>query len=52
MENSTKIITKDLAETDEFVIVQFTEVIDGKLSVSFEKGIKDADGDIIRFEKI
>lgn len=52
MENSTQIITKDLAETDEFVIVQFTEVIDGRLSVSFEKGIKDADGDIIRFEKI
>lgn len=52
MENSTQIITKDLAETDEFVIVQFAEVIDGRLSVSFEKGIKDADGDIIRFEKI
>ena len=44
--------TEDIAETAEFVIVKFTEVIDGTLTVSLEKGIKDADGDIIRFEKL
>lgn len=41
--------TKDLAETDEFVIVKFTEKTDGKIKLSFEKGIKDENGDIIEF---
>lgn len=44
--------TEDVAETAEFVIVKFTEIIDGTLTVSLEKGIKDADGDIIHFEKL
>lgn len=43
--------TEDIAETAEFVIVKFTEIVDGVLTVSIEKGIKNTDGDIIRFEK-
>ncbi len=43
--------TNDIAETAEFVIVKFTEIVDGVLTVSLEKGIKNTDGDIIRFKK-
>ncbi len=52
MKKSILVSTEDIAETAEFVIVKFTEVIDGALTVSLEKGIKNADGDIIRFEKL
>lgn len=50
--NSTLISVEDIAETDEFVLVRFTEVICGKIVESIEKGIKDEDGDIIEFVKI
>ncbi len=43
---------EELFETEEYVLVKITEVIDNKIAVSFEKGIKDTDGDIVRFIKI
>ena len=43
---------EELTETEEYVLVKFTEAINGKITVSFEKGIKDSDGDIVRFIKI
>lgn len=49
---STVLSVEDIAETDEFVLVKFTEVINGKITESFEKGIKDFNGDIIEFVKI
>jgi len=52
MAKNILVSTEDIAETDEFVIVKFTERVDGELTVSFEKGVKDLDGDIIFFEKI
>lgn len=49
---STVLSVEELAETDEFVLVKFTEYIDGAVCDSYEKGIKDSDGDIIEFIKI
>lgn len=52
MVKSILISTEDVAETSEFVIVKFTELTDGKITTSFEKGIKNTDGDIVRFVKL
>ena len=49
---STVLSVEEIAETEEYVLVKFTEAVNGKITVSFEKGIKDADGDIVRFIKI
>lgn len=43
---------EEIAETDEFVLVRFTEIIDGGIETSYEKGIKDADGDIVDFVRL
>lgn len=43
---------EEIYETEEYVLVKFTEYADSKITVSFEKGIKDNDGDIVRFIKI
>lgn len=43
---------EEIYETEEYVLVKFTEAVDNKITVSFEKGIKDNDGDIVRFIKI
>lgn len=50
--SSTVLSVEEIAETDEFVLVKFTEYIDGKVTESYEKGIKDSDGDIVEFIKI
>lgn len=44
--------SEELYETDSYVLVRFTELIDNKITVSLEFGIKDSDGDIVRFIKI
>ena len=44
--------TEDLEETDEYVLTRFTEFDGGKIFISYEKGVKDADGDIVYFIKI
>ena len=49
---SVLLSVEEIAETDEFVLTKFTEIIDGAVRVSFEKGIKDSDGDIVKFIKI
>lgn len=43
---------EELYETEEYVLVRFRELIDNKITVSLEFGIKDNDGDIVRFIKI
>lgn len=43
---------EELFENDDYVLVRFTEVREGKLCVSYEKGVKDSSGDIVRFIKI
>lgn len=49
---ATVLSVEEIDETDEFVLVKFTEVLGGRIIKSYEKGIKDADGDIIKFIKI
>lgn len=49
---SVVLSVEEIAETDEFVLTKFTEIVDGTVCESYEKGIKDGDGDIIEFVKI
>ena len=48
----TLLSATELADTEDFVITRFVEAVGEKITVSFEKGIKDSQGDIIRWEKI
>ena len=49
---STVLRVEEMLETEEYVLVKFTEAVNDRITVSFEKGIKDSDGDIVRFIKI
>lgn len=51
-QNAVVLSVEEVAETEGFVIVVFTEVVSGKIVRSVEKGIKDASGDITEFVRI
>ncbi len=49
---SVLLSVEEITETDEYVLTKFTEVIDGAVCESYEKGVKDRNGDIVIFVKI
>lgn len=44
--------TKELEETEEYVLTRFCELTEDGISVSYEKGIKNDEGDIVVFVRI